>query len=90
MGLWHHQHSWSHRRFWFGYAVKPKTKLFATAIIDEDTFIREIIDTDFGGRPTGIYRDIPDRSIDYVHSPYAPDSESVKQGRKMNLVEDVL
>ena len=69
--------------FWFGYAVKPQeTKsFFATAIIDEDgsTFIREIIDTDFGGTDQrGIYRDIPDvESIDYVHSPYAPDSRRV-------------
>ena len=69
--------------FWFGYAVKPQeTKsFFATAIIDEDgsTFIREIIDTDFGGTDQrGIYRDIPDvERIDYVHSPYAPDLRRV-------------
>ena len=69
--------------FWFGYAVKTQeTKsFFATAIIDEDgsTFIREIIDTDFAGTDQrGIYRDIPDiESIDYVHSPYAPDSRRV-------------
>ena len=74
--------------FWFGYAAKPQeTKSFyATAEINEDgtTFIREIIDTDFAGTDQrGIFRDIPDvESIDYVHSPYAPDSSRVLSRRE--------
>ncbi len=69
--------------FWFGFGLQPQeTKsFFTTAIIYEDgsTFIREIIDTDFAGTDQrGIYRDIPDvESIDYVHSPHAPDSRRV-------------
>ena len=89
LGLQHHQHSRNHRRIlvWVRRKATRNKSFYATAEINEDgtTFIREIIDTDFAGTDQrGIFRDIPDvESIDYVHSPYAPDSRRVLSRREI-------
>ena len=64
--------------------LQQAIRLLQLSTLDLQQEIQEIIDTDFAGTDQrGIFRDIPDvESIDYVHSPYAPDSSRVLSRRE--------